>query len=111
MALAIRVLGFGQMTTNLVIDLSTVAVPTGKAQIVKAMRFVNTSTSTSIGLNVLISHSSSQRQISPKPVTIAPGAMYIDDTEFTLEAGDKVQGSLSATGTVDYVISGIERDA
>ncbi len=111
MALAIRVLGFGQLTSTTEADLSTVAVPTGKAQIVKAMRFVNTSASASIGLNVFLSHSGSERQISPKNVNVAPGAQYIDDTELTLEAGDKVRGSLSATGTVDYVISGIERDA
>ena len=40
MALAIKVLGFGQLTTTSIVDLLVVSpVPTGKAQIVKTMRF------------------------------------------------------------------------
>src|SRR5262245_31228985 len=112
MALAIKVLGFGQLTTTSVTDLLVVSpVPTGKAQIIKTMRFVNTSTSTSSSVNVCLTRSIVDRQVSPKNVSVAPNAMYLDDSELTLEAADKLRASLSATGTVDYVISGIERDA
>jgi len=111
MALAIRVFGMGQLTNTTEHDLHTVAVPTGKAQIVKAMRLVNTSTTTSIAINIFLSHGGGERLVSPKNLGLDPGAAYIDDTELTLEAGDKLVGSLSATGTVDYVVTGIERDA
>lgn len=112
MALAIKVLGFGQLTATGLTDLLvTTPVATGKAIIVKTMRFVNTNTTTSRTLNVVLTRSSVDRQVSPKTVSLAPGAMYMDDNELTIEAGDKLRGQLDATGTVDFVLSGIERDA
>jgi hypothetical protein len=111
MALAIKVIGMAQLTSTTEADLSFAAVPTGKAQIVKSMRFVNTSTTTAVGVSVYLSHGGSERLVSPKNVSLPPGGAYIDDTEITLEATDKLRGALSATGTVDYVISGVERDA
>ena len=113
MALAIRVLGFGDLTTVTTSkqDLHTTSVPNGKAQIVKAMRFYNTSTSALVGINVFLTHGGTDKQISPTNLTLQPGATFIDDTEITLEQGDKLRGNLSATGTVNFVISGIERDA
>jgi hypothetical protein len=110
MALTIKTIGFGQVNQTGGQDLSS-AVQSGKAQIVKAMRFVNTNTSSSVILNVLLTHGGTDRQISPKNMSLAPGAAYIDDTEVTLETNDKIRGSVSSGGTVDYVISGIERDA
>ena len=111
MALALKVLGMGQLTATSEADIVSQAVPSGKAQIVKAMRFVNTSTSNTVGVSVYISHNASERLVSPKSVTVPPSGAYIDDTEITLEAGDKLRAALSATGTVDYVVSGVERDA
>ena len=96
MAIAIKVLGFGQLTSTSLADLLVVSpVPNGKAQIVKAMRFVNTSSSSSILVNVVLTRAGTDRQLSPKNLGVAPGAMYLDDIEITLEASDKLRGSLS----------------
>ena len=109
MGLTIKVIGIGQLTAtsmNL-----TSAVPAGKAQIVKSMRFVNTGSSTP-GLCVYLKHGTADpRLVAPKNVLMTPNAAYIDDTELNLEAGDYLTGVLSVSGTVDFVITGVQRDA
>jgi len=111
MALTIRVLGTGQLNDLSEHDLHAVAVPTGKAQIVKAMRFTNASGVDDTRVSVFLSHNSSERMVSPVGLLLHPGQAYIDDTEISLEAGDKLRAKLGTGGPVDYVITGIERDA
>ena len=111
MALAVKVIASSQLTSILTTDLF-IPVVAGKAQIVKSMRFANTSTSAAVTLNLYFTRSSGpDRQIGPKNLSIPAGQIYTDDTEITLEAGDRLRGSVSSGGVVDYVISGIERDA
>ena len=50
--------------------------------------------------------------MTAKDMTLAAGAMYVDDDEITLEATHKSKATLSGSGgPVEYVISGIQRDA
>ena len=87
-------------------------VVTGKAQIIKSMRFANTSTTAAVTLNLYFARLSGfDRQIGPKNLSIPAGQLYVDDSEITLEAGDRIKGTVSSGGAVDYLISGIERDA
>ena len=87
----------------------------GKAAIVKNMRFVNTHASQTATLNVTLLVGSTEVQVSPKNVTLAPGAMYVDNEELTMKRAQtsetaKVKATASS-GTVAFVLSGIERDA
>jgi len=88
------------------------AVATGKTVIVKNMRFVNTGSGVAT-LNVYFKASSggTGRRILPKDLSIAPGALIVEEAELTLEAGNLVEAVVPSGNTVDYVISGIERDA
>ena len=84
------------------------AVTNGKTVLVTGMRFVNTGTSDAT-LNVYFRSGATGRRVLPKDVKLPGGYCLIDDSEITLEAGDKLQG-LSTVDTVHYVISGIERE-
>jgi hypothetical protein len=111
MALAVKVIAAKQLNSTLVTDVSNAVLP-GKAQIIKSMRFANTNTSAPVTLNLYFARSSPpELQIAPKNLSIAAGQIYVDDTEITLEPGDRIRGSVSTGGVVDCIISGIERDA
>jgi hypothetical protein len=111
MALAVKVIACSQLTSAVNTDLSAPVVA-GKAQIIKSMRFANTNASAAVTLNVYFTRSTGpDRQIGPKNLSIPAGQLYVDETEITLEQGDRIRGSVSFGGAVDYVISGIERDA
>src|SRR5688572_18398519 len=111
MAITIKNISNGMVQTS---QLPIVAaVPTFKALVIKNMRFVNSGPNPAT-LNVFFKATSSgdPHRILPKDVVIAPGAMLVDDDELTLEAGNLVEAIVSGTTpAVDYVISGIERDA
>jgi len=110
-AIQILQLGIGTIPVNTPKDPLGTAVATGKARIVKNMRFVNTSTTTSVALNIYVVAGSETRLVSPSNLTLAPGALYIDDQEITLEATHKLKATPGATGgPIDFVLSGIERD-
>jgi hypothetical protein len=92
----------------------------GKAAIVKSIRLVNTGSS-AVTVNLWVkraaagSGSGGGFRITPKDLSLAPGAAFIDDSEVTLEyissSGiDFIRGAASAATTVDCVMSGIERD-
>lgn len=109
MAISIKVIASNQLTSVVATDLFAPVI-SGKTQIIKTMRFANPSTTATVTMNLYFSRSSGlARQIAPKNLTIPPGNIYVDETEITLEAGDRVRGSVSG-GALDYVISGIERD-
>ncbi len=84
-------------------------VPASKTTIVKSMRFVNTDTQART-INIYYKRATS-RLISPVNMTLGAGSLAIDDQEITMEAGDLIQGDASVASKIDYVISGIERDA
>lgn len=98
-------------------DLSA-AVGANKAQVIKNMRFTNTSTTAAITLNVAVYSTNPSpfsgtdaKVVSPANVSIAPGASYLDNSEITLEYNQKLQYKTGTTGgPIDFVVSGIERD-
>lgn len=109
MAIAIKVIASNQLSSVITADLHSQVIG-GKTQVIKAMRFANPSTTAAVTLNVFFTRSTGpDRQIAPKNLSIPAGNIYVDETEITLEAGDRIRGSVSG-GVVDYVISGIERD-
>ena len=111
MAIQILQLGIGTIAVNTTKDPLGTAVGTGKTRIVKSMRFVNTSTTTAVTLSIYAVTTSETRLVSPSNLAIAPGAMYVDDQEITLEATHKLKATPSVTGgPIDFVLSGIERD-
>ena len=111
MALSVKVIACSQLTSVVNMDLFTPVVA-GKSQIIKTMRFANTNAAVAVTLNVYFTRATGpDRQIGPKNLSIPAGQIYVDETEITLEAGDRIRGAVSIGGTVDYLISGIERDA
>jgi hypothetical protein len=114
MAVTIKALANGQVqtsTTNLYPPPPTLFAV--KAAIVKTMRFVNTSDTASATLDIYFLRSGGAiRQISPKGLNLPPHGMYVDDSDLTLEATtDAIQAKTSSAGTIDYVLSGVERDS
>jgi hypothetical protein len=115
MAIQIKSLARNTLPTPSEADLY--AVPAGKAAIVKSVRLVNTGSSSAV-VNLWFRRGTSgagtSYRIVPKDLTLPPGGAFIDDSELTLEYVDssnidRIRGAV-ASGTVDYVISGIERD-
>ncbi len=107
MSLKIRSLADGPVPTTLNDLLPVVAA--GKAVIVRNMRFVNTGSGNAT-LNVYFKNAAAtSRRVLPKDLLLPPGFCLIDDQEITLEVGDKIEG-LGTGSTVDYVISGVERE-
>lgn len=109
MAISIKVIASNQLNSIVATDLFT-PVLNGKTQIIKSIRFANPSASAAVTLNVYFARSTGpNRQIAPKNLIIPAGNIYVDESEITLEAGDRIRASVSG-GVVDYIISGIERD-
>jgi hypothetical protein len=93
--------------------------PTGKAAIVKSIRLVNTGSGVAV-VNLYIRRATggTSYRIAPKDLNLAGGSAYIDGSEVTVEglspdsaSSDRIRGYVSSGGPVDYVLSGIERDA
>ena len=72
------------------------------------MRFVNTHT-VAVTIDVYYKKSA-DRLIFPKSLSIAPGNLVTEDTEITLDAGDKIRAGASSTNKIDFLISGVERE-
>ncbi|HEV2209973.1 MAG TPA: hypothetical protein VG167_14425 [Verrucomicrobiae bacterium] len=51
----------------------------------------------------------SVRRIAPQNMSLAAGALAIEDQEVTMGAGDQILGDASAVSAVDWVMSGIQR--
>jgi hypothetical protein len=89
----------------------------GKAAILKGIRLVNTGAApATVNLSVRRGASGTYYRIAPKNLSLSPGVMYCDEQEVTLEGGDgsttqdHILGWVSSGGTVDFVISGVERE-
>jgi len=82
----------------------------GKRAIVKSIRLVNTDTAARTVNLYFKNGSNPSRCIIPKDLLLAPGALYVDDSEITLESTDKIRGKADTASKVDYVLSGVERD-
>jgi hypothetical protein len=108
----VKTLAEGQLGTTAQGSLYT--VPVGKATVVKNFRFANRdAASQSMNLYYLKSGLSnpSARRLVPGALSIPAAAMAVEDNELTMGAGDQIQGDASIAAKIDYVISGIERDA
>ncbi len=91
----------------------------GKAALVRNMRFVNTDDAVTVSLTLtFLRTGTSERKISPSPVSIPPHGLFVIEQELSLEATtDSIRaigvqaGTSTATTSIDYVISGVERDS
>jgi hypothetical protein len=114
MAIQIKSLGKNTLQTS---EGDLYTVPLNKTAIVKSIRLVNTGGApATVNLFVRRSTTGTSYRIAPKDMSLAPGAAYVDDSEITLEGltttngEDRVRGVVNSGATVDYVISGVERD-
>jgi hypothetical protein len=109
MALTVKCLADGQLGTAAQGMLYT--VPAGKAAVVKTQRFVNRDTSARTMNLYYLRSGGTARMILPNNLSIAAGGLAITAEELTMGALDQIQGDASLANKIDYVISGLERDA
>ena len=115
MAVIIKALAQGQLPTSTTSPLYT-APPASpgpaRAAIVKNMRFVNVSGS-SVTINIYFRRGSGGTfyRVLTKDMSVAAAQLVIANEEVTLEPDDRIYGTASAGTSVDYVFSGVERDA
>jgi hypothetical protein len=85
-----------------------------KSAIVKGLRFVNThDDDVTISLYFNRPNATGQfrrRLLAPANIVLTAGSSFIDDSEITLEPGDKIQAKASVANVIQYIISGVERD-
>jgi hypothetical protein len=102
MAVTLKQILIGQVTNT---------VPAGKVWLVKNVRLVNKHATTAATLNVTAGPSGGGRTVSPQNMSLGPGQMYQDDSEFILNPLDILSIiAAPASVPVDYLVSGIERD-
>lgn len=106
MAIKMKALARGQLPSTAG---SLYTVPSGKAAILKNMRFVNTGGSNQT-FGLWIKRAGDSRRLRAVNAPINAAEMISDSGEVVLEAADSIEGSASASNTVDYVLSGVERD-
>ncbi len=111
MAVTIKSLARSQLPTTQGDLYAAPTTPAAKSTIVKNMRFVNVGSAT-VTINIWFKRGSggTAYRILPKDMAIAPGQLVIENEEVTMESDDRIQGQVSSGGTVDYVLSGVERD-
>jgi hypothetical protein len=108
MAIQIVSLADGQLGTS---EADLYGPATEKRAILKGIRLVNSDTAArTVNLYFRPNGGSTSRLIFPKDLTLAAGAAFIDDSEITLQAGDKIRGKADTAAKVDFVLSGVERD-
>jgi hypothetical protein len=108
MAITIKSLANGKLEGTAI----TLYPPQGEGAtasvVVKNLRLVNRSATSSVTVALQIQHNSDTRYIGPPTITIPPNGLYVDKPEITLGEGDAIKGT---GGPLDYVISGVERNA
>ena len=110
MAIQIKQLGSGTINASGTLDPVGSAVGSGKTRIVKSVRLVNAHASAAATINMYL-NAGADVLISPSNLSLAAGAMYVDEREITMEATHKIKIVLGAGGgPVHYSVSGIERD-
>ena len=119
MALGLKALGDDEInsTSAVVLGTGNNSVSSGKAWLIKNIRFVNKDTTDSAVVNVYLRHTTggTDRSIS-ETIVMPPGTMFVYDVELTIEYGDSVRAKAVkvSNGTailVDFYLSGVERDA
>jgi hypothetical protein len=87
-----------------------------KAAIVKSIRLINTHATATVKVNLYFNRPNAIGQNRRRPLittdtALLPGFSLIDEGEITLEPGDKIQGKADTANAIQYLISGVERDA
>lgn len=82
-------------------------VPVSTRTIIKTITYVNNHTSV-VNVNLYINSSGTSRKIIPKNMAFTSGYSLETDEEYTLEAGDLIEGDASVISVIDYTINGIE---
>ena len=110
MAVIIKSLNTGTLTTNDNDRIYPPAAPGTRAAIIKSIRLVN-KTGGSVKVKLWVKKGSSTAVlVSPVDMVIPAGLAVIDDSEITLDAGDELQGKSDTGSAVDFCLSGVERD-
>jgi hypothetical protein len=92
-----------------------------RAAIVKSIRLVNTS-GASVKVTLYFNHPGSfdangnasggrRRFLTPADMVLPANFIYIDNDELTLAPGDRIQGKSDTLNAIQFLISGVERDA
>ncbi len=106
MAFNIKSLADGQLP---VVKTALYTCPPATTTIVKTITLVNADV-VARAINLYLKSSGGvSRRIAPKDRTLAAGFLAETTQEYTLEAGDAVEGDASAAVAVDYTISGVEQ--
>lgn len=85
--------------------------------IVKSIRIMNTHPTAIVKVTLFWNSpnpngmNSRRRRLTPLDMQMQPNSVYVDDSEITLQAGNKIQAKTDTGGVVQYLISGIERAA
>ena len=108
MALGLKVIGAGTLGTADA-SLMLAAVGTGKAMIVKSIRLTNT-TAGAVTAIVKFNRGSPSIIATAFKQSINANSSVVDTGEIILEYNDALTGSAGGASSIDYVISGIERD-
>jgi len=92
------------------------ATPNKKAAIVKSIRLINIHPTATVKVTLYFNRPNAsgnyrRRLLTPADMALAPNFVYIDDSELTLEPGDQIQGKADTPGQIQFLISGVERDA
>jgi len=82
-------------------------VPVSTNTIVKTITYVNTGGSP-VTVNLYINSAGTSRRIVPKNLSLKAGSSMETDEEYTLEAGDLIEGDASTALVIDYTIHGVE---
>jgi|TARA_R100001530_G_scaffold14968_2_gene13414 hypothetical protein len=101
---SIKALGEGQLAASKGTIYTT---PVSTQTIIKTMTLVNTSAG-ALTCNLYIKAGLTSRRIIPKDLSLGAGQALETDTDYTLEAGDLIEGDASSATSIDYTISGIE---
>src|SRR5262245_47573271 len=87
-----------------------------RAAILKSIRLVNKHATAIVKVTLWFNRPNANGQnrrllLTPADMPLLPNFVYIDDSEITLDPGDKIQCKADTGGVVQYLISGLERDA
>jgi len=125
MAITIKSLNDGKLQSASLSNIFTTAT-NAKAAVVRNIRFVNPSSSLNAWLTVAFARTANNvpgaaRLIAASPIWLPPKAMFVVGEELTLEYGGTgnsdaiqakaVQSDMVTPAAIDFVISGMERNA
>lgn len=109
MAIAIKSLAKGPVPIT---QTAVYTAAPGKAALVSSMRFVNTNTTTAASVNAFFRRGSggTPYRILDRDKSVPASQLYLDVGGLSLEPDDRIELVAASGNTVDYVISGVERD-